>query len=533
MILFSRSTTTFRLSTNTRTKLLQSAYNRYRYPLPTFHHHQQIHNSNSRSYSMMSLQDDTVKTGHVAQQPELIQHFTQKQTQSPQQEKQQNDSTTITPSTTTKTIPPNITAGRQLYTSLSSPTKILAPMVDASELAWRIISRKYGAELAYTPMIHSRLFTTDPKYRLQHFGPQDGQPNLDRPLIVQFCANDPEVLVEAAKYVVGRCDAVDINLGCPQGIARKGHYGAFLMDEWELVGKLIRAVRDNVPEVPITAKIRVFDDWEKSLEYARMCLDSGAQFLCVHGRTRDMKGQKTGFANWKLVRYLRENLPQGTVFISNGNILYPDDVQRCLSEVGCDAVMSAEGNLCNPGVFWDKTDDVEKQFPRVDVFTREYFEVAKLCEGGESKRCFKGHLFKALKTFFEHFGDIRKDLGKINRNATWDEIENIVIMIEDAVKEIYQKDDIEELDVVKVGELEEWGGRYRDVPYWRLQPYFRKVDGVDGKDVIKVAMKDVKEKNLVQEQENKGKDGKEIVGGKRKADDDGIGAEGATKKVAV
>ncbi|OBT64838.1 hypothetical protein VE03_06423 [Pseudogymnoascus sp. 23342-1-I1] len=283
------------------------------------------------------------------------------------------------PTDTTASEAPNPTKlhGRAFYESLGSPKFVLAPMVDQSEFAWRMLTRSYMTPesnkslLAYTPMLHARLFTTTEKFRFNHFQPTrsglptvpmsappasspdtylDGHPSIDRPLFVQFCANTPEDLLAAAQYVAPFCDAVDLNLGCPQGIARKGGYGAFLQEDQELIYALINTLHTRL-NVPVTAKIRVLETREATLAYAKKVLSAGASILTVHGRLREAKGHKTGLADWSAIRYLRDNLPKETVIFANGNILCRGDIERCLEATGADAVMSAEGNLYDPAIF--------------------------------------------------------------------------------------------------------------------------------------------------------------------------------------
>ncbi len=168
--------------------------------------------------------------------------------------------------------------------NISFPIKyILAPMVGASELPFRLLCRKYGAQTAYTPMMNSHLFATDKKYREEEFQTIEQ----DRPLVCHFSANDPKDFAAAAKLVENKCDAVDLNLGCPQRTAYLEHFGSYLLDikDRDLICSIVSEASRTV-SIPIFVKIRLLDTIEDTIELCQQLKDAGASLIAIHARYR-------------------------------------------------------------------------------------------------------------------------------------------------------------------------------------------------------------------------------------------------------
>ncbi|KAA6372595.1 MAG: putative tRNA-dihydrouridine synthase 1 [Streblomastix strix] len=146
-------------------------------------------------------------------------------------------------------------------------------------------------------------------------------------------------MLEAAKYVENYCDAIDINFGCPQNIAKSGHYGAYLQDNLSLMSQLVSTLHHNL-HIPVTAKFRKQTDIQQTIRIAEMLEQSGAQVICIHGRTREQKGMDLGHSDWECIRIVREHVH--VPFISNGSILCKEDVVNCLNYTKADAVMCGD-----------------------------------------------------------------------------------------------------------------------------------------------------------------------------------------------
>ena len=292
------------------------------------------------------------------------------------------------------------------WRAFGSPRLVLAPMVNQSELAFRLLAREHGAGLTYTPMLHSTLFATSETYRRDNF---DEHPS-DRPLVVQFCGDDPDTLLSAARYVEARCDVVDLNCGCPQAIARRGHYGAFLLDEPELIEAIVRTL-SNALTVPVSVKVRVLPaadgsvDTSATVRFAQRLEAAGASLLTVHGRTRAQKCACT--ADWSTIRAVKEavRIP----VIANGGVERPEDLEACLQATGCDGVMTSEGALENPALLAGSPTCRAGQA----ALARSYAAIAT-AHPPKGLAVLKAHFFKLLYMALDVHRDMREKLGAAN-----------------------------------------------------------------------------------------------------------------------
>ncbi|XP_069141096.1 tRNA-dihydrouridine(20a/20b) synthase [NAD(P)+]-like [Argopecten irradians] len=231
-----------------------------------------------------------------------------------------------------------------LFESQTKPVKICAPMVRYSKLAFRMLVRKYGCDIAFTPMIISESFIKSVKARDSEFTTCKE----DRPLVVQFAASNAKDLADAAEIIAPYADGVDLNCGCPQRWAMQEGYGACLIKKPELIKDMVSQTRSRInnSDFSVSVKIRLRENDKETIELCQRAEKAGASWVTVHGRTPSQRSQPV---NLDAIRLIKENV--GIPVVANGDIKSLEDCHMVREHTGVDGMMSARGILENPAMF--------------------------------------------------------------------------------------------------------------------------------------------------------------------------------------
>lgn len=230
--------------------------------------------------------------------------------------------------------------------SLKLPSNlILSPMAGISDLPFRLLNRKFGAELAFVEMINARsLGYKSKKTRLMLS--TNAQ---DKPLGVQLLGCEPNFIQRAMdilqKY---EFDLLDFNAACPaKKVTRRGE-GASLLKEPRKLQQLLKLVVKN-SRVPVTVKIRAGQDKDSlnAEEAALYAQDAGISALFIHGRTKTQG--YSGTVDYKIIKAVKNAL--AIPVIASGDILSAQLAKKMFDETACDGIAVARGSLGNPWIF--------------------------------------------------------------------------------------------------------------------------------------------------------------------------------------
>ncbi len=220
----------------------------------------------------------------------------------------------------------------------------LAPMEDVTEMPFRVICKRLGADIVYTEFTSSEGIIRDIPRIMAKIEICDEE----RPVAIQIFGGRPEAMSGAAQAIEKlKPDFIDVNCGCwvKNHVAR--NEGAGLLRDLPLFESIVKTTVKST-KLPVTVKTRLGWDENSILitDVAKMVENAGAQALTLHCRTR-AQGHN-GFADWSWLAKIKKAVK--IPVIGNGDITSPEDVKAML-ETGCDGVMIGRGAIANPWIF--------------------------------------------------------------------------------------------------------------------------------------------------------------------------------------
>lgn len=224
---------------------------------------------------------------------------------------------------------------------------IMAPLSGCTDLAFRLMARRYGAKLCFLEMADANSLVHQDLNNTEFFKTNSE----DQPLAAQLVGGEPAAMVSALQRLLTLVKPVfiDINAACPvrKMIAKKA--GSYLLHEPERLYRIVEALVEASP-LPVTVKLRTgFDQRDRRhlLSIVRNLEKRGVAAIFIHGRTR---GQGySGEVDYAAIKAAKEAV--AIPVFGSGNIFSPELAKKMLDLTGCDGITVARGALGHPWIF--------------------------------------------------------------------------------------------------------------------------------------------------------------------------------------
>ncbi len=252
-------------------------------------------------------------------------------------------------------------------------TILLAPMEGLLDFVLRdILTRVGGVDRCVSEFIRvtntllpERVFTRIVPELLN-----DGRTLAGVPVRPQLLGSDPVCLADNAAVLAALGPpGIDLNFGCPAKVVNRHGGGAALLDEPELIARIVSAVRRAVPaHMPVSAKMRLgFNDDSRAEACAHAIADSGAAEIVVHARTKAHGYRPPAY--WERIADIRAAVRIPVV--ANGEIWTVADALRCRALSGCDRLMLGRGMVTDPGLALAVKATLSSPAESVDALSRQ------------------------------------------------------------------------------------------------------------------------------------------------------------------
>lgn len=306
-------------------------------------------------------------------------------------------------------------------TELKNKQIMLAPLAGVTDVAFRIICEKNGADKTFTEMASVNAMVYDNKQtdEILYISEKEKHAN------IQIFGRDPDKIERAIKEKINPIDNItdlSFNMGCPAPKIFKNGEGAALMKEPDLVAKITKTLVESTnKKVNIKFRSGVDDTHRNFVEIGKICEDNGVDYVILHGRTREQ--QYSGNANWDDIKKLKEalNIP----VIANGDVFSVDDFIKIIETTNADGVMLARGAMGNPFLFsyikqYLATGTYKKASPKeiVDQIKEQY----DLSLEFKDERLVVNQMRKHVGWYIKGLKDSSKVRDEVNRLKTKEEI---------------------------------------------------------------------------------------------------------------